>query len=108
RTRAATLRSSAAGHRPATAWRAISGTVRRCQCAGALALLLPIVAGAQGIRIQGTTWMQFVDLRPLVPVSTGFVSGDRVSSAPVLQDLTMSAWGLGAGISAHAHLRART
>lgn len=82
--------------------------VRHTTAVAALVLLLPAYAAAQGVRIQGTTWMQFVDLRPLVPDTAGFVSGDRMSSAPVLQDLTMSAWGLGAGISAHAHLRART
>lgn len=36
-----------------------------------------------------------------------FASGDRATASPILQDLELSGWGLGEGISAHAHLRAR-
>ena len=32
---------------------------------------------------------------------------DVASTVPVLQDLQVAAWGLGTGISAHAHVRAR-
>lgn len=93
---------------------------------------------AQGIRITGTTWLQSIDLRPLRQDSvlasqtagTGLVrrasdgqlvqcpdgmaycyfatSGARETTNPLLQDLSIAAWGLGEGISAHAHLRART
>lgn len=94
-------------------------------------------AAAQGVRISGTTWLQSIDLRPLRQDSvlasqasgTGLVrraadgqlvqcpqgaaycyfatSGARETTNPLLQDLSIAAWGLGEGISAHAHLRAR-
>lgn len=35
------------------------------------------------------------------------VSGARATASPIMQDLEISAWGLGEGISAHAHLRGR-
>ncbi|MEP7347824.1 MAG: hypothetical protein ABI877_21315, partial [Gemmatimonadaceae bacterium] len=35
------------------------------------------------------------------------VSGARATASPIMQDLEFSGWGLGEGISAHAHLRAR-
>ncbi|MFN8573831.1 MAG: hypothetical protein U0132_17370, partial [Gemmatimonadaceae bacterium] len=34
-------------------------------------------------------------------------SGDRVTASPLLQDLEVSGWGLGEGISVHAHVRGR-
>lgn len=34
-------------------------------------------------------------------------SGDRVTASPLLQDLEISGWGLGEGISVHAHVRGR-
>ncbi|MFN8574841.1 MAG: hypothetical protein U0132_22495, partial [Gemmatimonadaceae bacterium] len=34
-------------------------------------------------------------------------SGDRVTASPLLQDLELSGWGLGEGISVHAHVRGR-
>lgn len=100
--------------------------------AGAAAL-----AQAQSARVSGVTSMQSVDLRPLVDDSVpiglatgdgpyrtladGRVvrcldgeaycrfrsSGDRVTATPLVQDLRASAWGLGQGISLHAHVRLR-
>jgi hypothetical protein len=35
-------------------------------------------------------------------------SGARERTTPLLQDLTFAAWGIGKGISAHAHIRARS
>ena len=94
--------------------------------------------GAQGVRITGVTSMQAVDLRPLVedsvPVgqATGSgpyrvladgrlvrclegepycrfrSSGERELATPLVQDLSAVAWGLGEGVSLHAHVRART
>jgi hypothetical protein len=34
-------------------------------------------------------------------------SGERVTASPIMQDLEFSGWGLGEGISVHAHLRGR-
>ena len=94
-------------------------------------------AGAQSGRITGVTWIQSVDLRPLVDdsVPIGMAEGDgpyrqladgrlvrcidgepfcrfrrsgaRATSMPVVQDLTAAAWGFGEGISLHTHVRAR-
>jgi len=94
-------------------------------------------AGAQGVRITGATWLQSLDLRPLrqdsVAASTvggsGSVrrapdgqlvqcvegsaycyfatNGARRATNPLLQDLSVAAWGLGEGVSAHAHVRLR-
>lgn len=102
-----------------------------------LALAPICVAAAQGVRVSGVTSLQAVDLRPLVadsvPVSEatgtgpyrvladGTVvrcvtgdpwcrfkrSGTRALAAPALQDLRVVVWGLGQGISAQAHVRAR-
>jgi hypothetical protein len=95
-------------------------------------------AAAQSVRVTGITTVQAVDLRPLVEDSvpigqaTGAGpyreladgrlvrcvdgdafcrfrrSGDRVTATPLVQDLRATAWGFGEGISAHAHLRARS
>lgn len=95
------------------------------------------VALAQGVRITGATWLQSIDLRPLREDSvaasraqgTGSVrrapdgqpvqclegaaychfatNGARRITNPLLQDLGISAWGLGEGVSAHAHVRLR-
>lgn len=103
-----------------------------------LTFALPAALAAQGIRISGVTTMQFVELRPLVadslaassvpgtgewrntadgvpalcPVGGAFCqyerSGNRINAAPVLQDLTLAAWGFGQGLSFHANVRART
>ena len=94
-------------------------------------------AGAQGVRVNGVTAMQLVDVRPLVEDSvpigqasgTGpyrllpdgtvvrcvagdaycrfLSSGARETAAPLVQDLRAVVWGLGQGISAQAHVRAR-
>ena len=92
---------------------------------------------AQSVRVTGVTSVQGVDLRPLVedsvPVAEAIgdgpyrelpdgrivrciegdafcrlrTSGERVMAAPLVQDLRASAWGLGQGISLHAHARFR-
>ena len=94
-------------------------------------------AGAQGVRVNGVSAMQLVDVRPLVEDSvpigqasgTGpyrllpdgtvvrcvagdaycrfLSSGTRKTAAPLVQDLRAVVWGLGQGISAQAHVRAR-
>ena len=104
----------------------------------AIALWCPPLLGAQGVRISGVTTMQFVELRQLVldsvvasqvagteqwrttadglpalclagaPFCTFERSGSRINAAPVLQDLTLAAWGLSEGLSLHANVRARS
>lgn len=112
--------------------------IRAALCALALVTVAaPRAAHAQGIRLRGTTWARYVELRPFVEdsVPIGSVTGDgvlrqaedgrvvrctaadpychflrsgeRVSSVPVLQDLELSAWGLGQGLSVHATGRVR-
>lgn len=103
-----------------------------------VALLLPAMLAAQGVRVSGVTTMQFIELRPLVtdslpasavagtgefrttvdgvpafcPITSTWChfegSGKRVSAAPVLQDLTIAGWGWKEGLSFHAELRGRT
>ncbi|HEX8945372.1 MAG TPA: hypothetical protein VF785_19700 [Gemmatimonadaceae bacterium] len=102
-----------------------------------LALAIPAILGAQGLRISGVTTMQLVELRPLVldslaaslvpgtgesrtvagvpavcSVSSAFCqferSGNRVSATPVLQDVTIAGWGWVEGLSFHGDVRART
>ena len=103
-----------------------------------LAAAAPAALAAQGVRISGVTTMQYVELRPLVTDSIAAISvpgvgewrnttdgvpalcpagsifcqyqrsGERISAAPVLQDLTVAAWGWAEGLSVHADLRART
>lgn len=105
---------------------------------GIAGLVPGTLAGAQGVRISGVTSMQAVDLRPLVEDSvpigqaTGTgpyralpdgrlvrciqgelycrfrSSGERALATPLVQDLRAVAWGLGEGISLHAHVRARS
>lgn len=100
--------------------------------------MVPATVAAQGMRISGVTTLQFVELRPLVidsllqtlvpgtgesrtspggvpaicPLGGAFCqferSGNRLSAAPVLQDLTFAGWGLAQGLSFHGDLRART
>ncbi len=103
-----------------------------------LLMATPSVMHAQGIRIRGTTTMNFLELRPFVDDSLPFGvtsagaqdyrqtatgqlvrctvgdawcyfkrSGAVANALPVLQDLDVSAWGLGQGISAHANVRIR-
>src|ERR1019366_209567 len=76
----------------------------------ALALLLsPALLAAQGMRISGVTSAQFVELRPLLIDSAGVQSsGALVHAAPFIQDLTLTAWGLGEGLSVHANARVLT
>ncbi len=113
-------------------------TWRRCLGGlGALALgALP--TDAQSIRITGASWVQGIDLRPLRRDSvrldataeaggvrraadgtlvscvegatwcTYIAAASRETSYPVLHDLSVAGWGLGEGISFHAHGRVRT
>ncbi len=101
-------------------------------------LSLPRVIGAQSIRITGSTWIQSIDLRPLredsvriadaigdgiyrttaagqlvrcvesQPYCRFNTSGARSTTTPLLQDLSIAAWGLGEGVSFHAQGRARS
>ncbi|MCC6318512.1 MAG: hypothetical protein IT361_12580 [Gemmatimonadaceae bacterium] len=100
--------------------------------------LLATNAGAQGVRITGSSWWQGIDLRPfrrdsvarsLTTESNGIRRGPdgtivscpdgvaycaflaaatRVLLQPVLHDISVAGWGMGEGISVHAHGRART
>jgi hypothetical protein len=109
----------------------------RCAIAAFAVLSLGPALGAQGVRITGITTVQSVDARPLVPDSVPVAqatgdgpyriladgtlvrcvgtepfcrflrSGSRVTAVPVVQDVELTAWGLGQGISAHARLRGR-
>lgn len=102
-----------------------------------LALAFAPAVAAQDIRITGATWVQSIDLRPLrrdsvlasATTGTGEVrrtadgqrvscvegttfcrflgNGPRETTRPFLQDLGVAAWGLGEGISVHAHARFR-
>ncbi len=106
----------------------------------ALALAVTVAAGAraQGVVVQGSSWAQYLDMRPLLTDSVPFAATDSVtsitrktasgvittcapgdaycyfySSAPraslvaMMQDLDVTAWGLGQGLSVHAQLRGR-
>ncbi len=100
--------------------------------------LLAAPLGAQGVRISGTTTVDYVDVQPLVmdsvlasstsdsgllrttpdgiivecvgadPYCRYYRSATRVSTGPLMQDLELSGWGLGTGISVYAHGRVRT
>jgi hypothetical protein len=72
-------------------------------------LLWPAFLAAQGMRISGVTSAQFVELRPLLIDSAGVQSsGALVHAAPFIQDLTLTGWGLGEGLSVHANARVLT
>lgn len=106
----------------------------------ALVLVATVVAGAraQGVLVQGSSWAQYLDMRPLLTDSVLFASTDSVtsitrrtpsgvvttcvtgdtycyfySSPPraslmaMMQDLDVTAWGIGQGLSVHAQLRGR-
>ncbi len=78
----------------------------------ALAVACSTAAGtlqAQGIRLSGVTSAQWVELRPLQFDTAGVErSGSRINAAPFMQDLTLTAWGFGQGLSLHSNVRART
>jgi len=104
----------------------------------AVLLALPVSLAAQGIRVSGVTHVQVIELRPFstdsVPASTIVGTGEwregpfgvpafcpaagthcqytsagqRLSVAPVMQELTVAGWGWVEGLSFHADLRART
>jgi hypothetical protein len=106
-----------------------------------LALCLALASaplGAQGVRITGTTTLDYVDVQPLVldsvlasstsdsgllrktadgivvecigsdPYCRYYRSAARVSTGPLMQDLEVSGWGFGTGLSVYALGRART
>ncbi|MEX2531089.1 MAG: hypothetical protein WD960_09985 [Gemmatimonadota bacterium] len=94
--------------------------------------------GAQSVRVSGSSGLQYIEVRPFMrdSVAAGEVGGSgllrqtadghivrcvtgdafcrgtrpagKVSTIPAVQDLEVSAWGLGEGIQAFAHLRGRT
>jgi hypothetical protein len=104
---------------------------------GALALCATSAHG-QGVVIAGTSSARFIELRPLAldsvprtdtdsawsvyrrtgdgilarcgttPYCTFFRSAGRTNLVAMLQDMDVTAWGFGQGISAHAQLRARS
>ncbi len=86
----------------------VPGTGRRIALAVASLAMAGTLQG-QGIRLSGVSSAQWVELRPLLIDSTGAeTSGARINSAPFLQDLTLTAWGFGEGLSFHSNVRART
>jgi hypothetical protein len=100
-------------------------------------LNVPAAVRAQTVRVTGTTTFQYLDLRQSVvdsvltteatgqgilrsapdgsivqcvtgdPVCRYMRAGPTAFTAPVLQDLTMTAWGLGRGVRVYARLRSR-
>lgn len=102
-----------------------------------LLLVATNVTHAQRVRIAGTTWIQSIDLRPLRDDSVSiadapgdgiyrttssgdvvrcvdgasfchfFSSGARATTTPLMQDLSLAAWGVGEGVSFHAQGRFR-
>jgi len=102
-----------------------------------LLLLTPVGASAQTVRVGGTTIFRYVEvgtwirdsipatevpgdglLRPAPdgnvvqcltgdPVCRFIRSADPVSTVPVVQDLSISAWGFGRGVRIYAQLRGR-
>jgi hypothetical protein len=104
--------------------------------AAAIALYTPRGISAQGIRITGFSSLEYYELMPIaedsVPASQTIGSGtirdspagtvscpavtgpcyyykslSREHTLPVVQDIEASGWGLGTGVSAYVHLRAR-
>ena len=103
----------------------------------ALLVAVPMkVLRAQGYRLSGTTVSYFFELQPVLEDSiadsltsgTGLVrqspvgtvacpegqthcyfyrSADRTHTLPLTQDLELTGWGLGQGVSVYAHVRAR-
>jgi len=111
--------------------------MRRGVLVAVVAWLAAGPAAGQVVRVTGLSTMQYVQVRPLVndsvPVTEtsgeglirrtldghlvrcvtgevicrGVKSGDARSVVPVIQDLTVSAWGLGRGVRVYAQLRTR-
>lgn len=109
----------------------------RCTLAFLLVGASVATADAQSVRITGASWAQSIDLRPLrrdsvlrssaTPDGTAFRGPDgqvvacpeqgawcsylrsaaRETTRPLLHDVSVAAWGLGQGISFHAHGRMR-
>jgi hypothetical protein len=101
-------------------------------------LLASAPAAAQQLRVTGTTWLRYIELRPLIRDSVAAVDvggsgllrvlpdgrsarcvpdepycrmtaqGARTASIPLLHDLEASAWGFGRGVRGYAQLRMRT
>jgi len=103
--------------------------------ASATLVCAPMLLGAQGYRITGVSLATFVELRPVASDSiadslatgTGLVrespvglvrcpegqtrcyfyrSLDRSYTVPLVQDVEVTGWGLGQGVSVYAHVRA--
>ncbi len=115
----------------------MTALARKLRAGPLILLLTPIAAGAQTVRVGGTTTLRYVEvgswIRDSIPATevsgdgllrrapdgsvvqciTGdpvcrFIrSADPVSTVPVVQDLTLSAWGLGRGVRIYAQLRGR-
>lgn len=106
----------------------------RAFVAGIAALFTPFVLGAQGFRVTGTSLANYVELRPVVgdsiadslAIGSGIVrespvglvscpagqtrcyfyrSLPRAHTLPVTQDLEITGWGLGEGVSVYTHVR---
>jgi hypothetical protein len=100
------------------------------------AVMLARDASAQGVRITGSTLATYVELRPVVEdsiadsLATGlgsvrqsavglvscpegqkscyfYRSLERTHTVPLAQDIELTGWGLGEGVSVYAHVRAR-
>ena len=112
--------------------------IRIAICLAICIALLAAPLGAQGVRISGTTTVDYVDVQPIVldsvlatstsdsgllrrtadgiivecvgadPYCRYYRSATRVSTGPLMQDLELSGWGLGTGISVYAQGRVRT
>ncbi len=110
---------------------------RHARCLGILAAsTMALTAEAQGVRITGFSSLEYYELQPVAedsvpvsqtigsstirdspagPVSCGeaqsecyyFKSLDRQHTLPLIQDIEATGWGLGTGISAYVHVRAR-
>jgi hypothetical protein len=123
--------------RVAVTMRGIRSRTRAVRLSGLVAsLVVAYDVRAQGVRITGFTSAQYYELMPVaqdsVPVSQTigsstirdspvgpvscpalqgfcyyFKSLDRAHTLPVIQDIEVTGWGLGTGVSAYVHLRGR-
>lgn len=109
-----------------------------CARLGVLALLAPAWSGAQTVLVSGSTSVRYIELRPFVrdSVPSGEAAGDGllrqlpdgrvvrcipgdafcrdvrpgtpVSTLPLIQDVTLSAFGFGRGLRLYGHVRGRS
>jgi hypothetical protein len=110
---------------------------RLARLAGVAIAIATMPAQGQDVRVTGVSWLQSIDLRPLrrdsvlLSATTGtgdfargpdgqpvacipgatwctfLASGAREQTRPFLQDIGLAVWGLGRGVSVHAHARFR-